>query len=287
MALKKEGRLKKGSSKSKEENNTMIDEASGTIDPNIEKIRENRMKLKKNAAMSSYDDKIAQKLGGSRKISSLNAKMGRTLRGVSEAQTSNDIESITTSGKKIALGRQQASNYNYLDNENDERDLEEEALVDLIAKKLEEKQLREATERLRGEEEKENETKFNNIESKEITELSDELEKKTSGVGGTWKKDESQPEADYTPVRGSWGAFPRPRDISKAYGGGRQIGAGVEGDLTNRMKLSEEDTRAKLRAYRERVGIDVQSEKDNAETIEEALKIASLAMQVSKWLWKV
>jgi hypothetical protein len=82
----------------------------------------------------------------------------------------------------------------------------------------------------------------------------------------------------YKPKTGSWGAFERPKDISKAYGGGRRVGAGI--DQTSLLE-STRDTRERLQKYREKVGIDVQSEKDHAADIEEALRIAGYAMQVS------
>ena len=56
------------------------------------------------------------------------------------------------------------------------------------------------------------------------------------------------------------------------------MGAGVKTDQTLRQQ-SIESTKDKLRAYREKMGIDVQSEKDNEQVIEEALELASRAMQ--------
>lgn len=101
--------------------------------------------------------------------------------------------------------------------------------------------------------------------------------KTTSGVGGSWAP---LPEVEnYNPSKsGTWGAFPRPRNISVAYGGGKRIGAGVMTDEAKRQQ-SIEDTKEKLRAYRERMGIEVQSEKDHADVIDEALAIAGRAMQ--------
>jgi hypothetical protein len=100
----------------------------------------------------------------------------------------------------------------------------------------------------------------------------------TTGVGGTWTKDESSIENEdmYKPKTGSWGAFPRPKDISKAYGGGRRVGAGFsnEDELVSTM-----NTQRLLQDYRRKVGIDVPSEKEHAAEIEEALKIGQLAMQ--------
>ncbi len=97
----------------------------------------------------------------------------------------------------------------------------------------------------------------------------------TTGVGGNWKGGELG--EIYKPSRGSWGAFPRPKDISKAYGGGRR----VDPDLSEeKLKQSEEITREKLRAYREKVGIVVESEIQHADEIDEALTLSSRAMLV-------
>lgn len=76
------------------------------------------------------------------------------------------------------------------------------------------------------------------------------------------------------PLLGTWGIFPRPKSISKAYGGGRRVGAGI----TNAQTDSVDSTSEKLRALRERIGIEVQSEKDNKDVIEEAIALAGRAM---------
>lgn len=102
---------------------------------------------------------------------------------------------------------------------------------------------------------------------------------KTSGVGGSWAPPSEQTEEDaYQPKVGTWGAFPRPRNISVAYGGGKRVGRGVKTDEALKQQ-SIEDTKQRLRAYREKMGIEVQSEKDNADVIEEALQLAGRAMQ--------
>jgi len=250
-----------------------------TGDPDLDAIQKNREKMKKSAATTDYSDRVASKLGGKTKINAAAARMGRSIQGIDTSSITESVKSEPSSvdGKKLQLGRKDKVE----DNVEYEPDQEEEELFDIVAKKLAEKQEKAAAEKLqqREEEEKKAQEEIQNSTGKEIDD--GESKKTTSGVGGNWKKTEDQPEADYTPVRGSWGAFPRPKNISTAYGGGRQIGAGVEGDLTNKMKISEEDTKKRLQAYRERVGIDVKSEKDNAETIEEAMRIASLAMQVT------
>lgn len=101
----------------------------------------------------------------------------------------------------------------------------------------------------------------------------------TSGVGGAWTPPaEERTDDAYQPKVGTWGAFPRPRNISVAYGGGKKIGAGVKTDEQSRQE-SIDSTKERLRAYRERMGIEVQSEKDYADVIEEALALAGRAMQ--------
>lgn len=294
MLLKKEGRLKKTASSQLDTVDDSADKKKSN-DDSVEALRESRKKMKESAAITDYDSKIASKLGGKRKIAAVAAKMGRSIKGISEdidEETSETISMGDNNGSKIKLGRQEAAE---IDADDEERDFEEEELVDLVASKLKEKQEQQAVELLEvqsqqsGQAEQAKTVLTNSSKQKDPIEKAskdakeeesnDDIKKTTSGVGGTWKKKDDEPEADYVPARGSWGAFPRPRDISKAYGGGRRIGAGVEGDLTNNMEKSTNDTKAKLRAYREKVGIEVQSEKDNAEMIDEALRLASLAMQ--------
>jgi hypothetical protein len=103
----------------------------------------------------------------------------------------------------------------------------------------------------------------------------------TSGVGGSWAQDSASKTEIYRPANGGWGYFPRPKDISKAYGGGRKIGADVQTTFEDELRKQRaiEETREKLKRYREKVGIEVQSEKDHAKEIEEALSIAQRAMQ--------
>ncbi len=142
-------------------------------------------------------------------------------------------------------------------------DMSEEELVELVAIQLAEKQREQAEQ----------------ATSAPISEpsLLRSAEKATTVVGGSWQVDESTTPTDlYKPKSGSWGAFPRPKDISKAYGGGRRVGAGyskedeAESDMTTQKRLKE---------YRRKVGIDVPTEKEHSAEIEEALQIAHLAMQ--------
>ncbi|KAL3769676.1 hypothetical protein ACHAW5_010257 [Stephanodiscus triporus] len=112
---------------------------------------------------------------------------------------------------------------------------------------------------------------------------------RTSGVGGSWSPPPAREgtedgggggggEDAYQPKVGTWGAFPRPKNISVAYGGGKRVGAGIKTDEKVRQQ-SIDDTKERLRAYREKMGIEVQSEKDHVDVIEEALALAGRAMQ--------
>lgn len=105
------------------------------------------------------------------------------------------------------------------------------------------------------------------------------IQKTTSGIGGTWQKNSTSELETYRPANGGWGYFPRPKDISKAYGGGKKIERTSTLEDEKRKENSVQDTREKLRQYREKVGIEVQSEKDHAKEIEEALALGQLAMQ--------
>jgi len=101
----------------------------------------------------------------------------------------------------------------------------------------------------------------------------------TSGIGGSWTPSSQTTEEDaYQPKVGTWGVFPRPKSISEAYGGGKRVGAGVKTDK-NLKQQSIESTKDKLSAYREKMGIEVQSEKDHVDVIEEALELSGRAMQ--------
>ena len=71
---------------------------------------------------------------------------------------------------------------------------------------------------------------------------------------------------------GSWGVFPRPKSISKTFGGGKRVGVGYTKEEDNEQ-ASIDETRAKLQAYREKFGIDVKSEKEHAQEIEEAREL--------------
>ena len=167
------------------------------------------------------------------------------------------------------------------DDDDDGEELSEEDLVDLVAEML-----KDST----------SSRTFSSSSNVDISEIGDSttpstqqqqqqgqsitstIAKTTTGIGGSWDSTATSEATQdiYQPKTGSWGAFPRPRDISKAYGGGRRVGVGytAEGD-----DADADETRRRLQRYRMAVGIDVESEKVNAQEIEDAMKVAAYAMQ--------
>eukprot|EP00177_Eucheuma_denticulatum_P004228 GFKZ01007665.1.p1 GENE.GFKZ01007665.1~~GFKZ01007665.1.p1 ORF type:complete len:364 (+),score=49.42 GFKZ01007665.1:122-1213(+) len=79
-------------------------------------------------------------------------------------------------------------------------------------------------------------------------------------------------EGEYKPRVSTWGVFPRPDNISKSFGGGRNIQRG--GVDLNSADSKERDLAVakKLAAYRAARGIDTEREERHREEIEKALK---------------
>lgn len=163
-------------------------------------------------------------------------------------------------------------------------ELSEEELVELVAEKLAEKRAKKdaaieaASKVRRGKEALEKDA---NVTNRKLSATKLEEDQKstqtTTGVGGSWTKTDELPTDEYyQPKSGSWGAFPRPKDVSKAYGGGRRIGAGYSNEDDG---TAENTTKNLLKDYRKNVGIEVPTEKAHATEIEEALSIGQRAMQ--------
>ena len=228
-----------------------------------------------------YDEAEGEPAGSGR-----TAQLGSLSR---EAERSDDSKYQKPSEKK-EYKNFDASLFDDDDDDDDDDELSEKELVELVAKKLAEKRYKE-----KQEEEAQAEAKLSQrLEDlkKEQEELKKEEQamleeaastgKTTSGIGGSWTKKNETAGADYKPSSsGTWGVFDRPKDISSAFGGGKRVGAGYTQDSLTKKKF-EETTRDRLKEYREKVGIDVQSEKDHAAEIEEALEIGNRAMQVCK-----
>lgn len=158
--------------------------------------------------------------------------------------------------------------------EDSEPEMSEEDLVDLVSRRLNEKQQQQADASNPATLSAASASAPSSVTESSLTEST--LKQTTSGVGGTWTKDDKSNSTEYyKPKSGSWGAFPRPKDISKAYGGGRRVGAGYSKED---QEVADLATKEKLQRYREKVGIDVPSEKEHAVEIEEALQLGQLAM---------
>lgn len=179
---------------------------------------------------------------------------------------------------------EQEADVDYDDGDEDDDDLgmSEEDLYELVAAKMAEKQAREGEEERAMKEEEglaamaqkavereEEEVQRDNSSDETKTDPmnkamqymanlekqkgSAQPKKTTTGIGGSWAKNETATGETRRPSRGSWGYFERPNDISKAYGGGKRVGAGYTKESTN-SATSVEETRRRLQAYRERVG---------------------------------
>lgn len=95
------------------------------------------------------------------------------------------------------------------------------------------------------------------------------------------KEDASDP---YKPKVSTWGLFPRPDNISRAYGGGRRIARGGEAVDTEKRRERDEKIAKRLAAYMASRGIDVEKEEEHREEIETALSKADEFMRQSSAL---
>lgn len=204
-----------------------------------------------------------------------------------------EVNAISSQAASDAIGLLRRN----IDTNNEgEDEMDEEDMVNIVAKALYERGFRSAAAAAAAADEDNNNNSDEGAAStlsvggmmvestKKVANNLPSLGPQTTGVGGTWSPstttndDEQIIEDAYQPKVGTWGAFPRPKNISVAYGGGKRVGAGIKTD-ENLRQQSINDTKERLRAYRERMGIEVQSEKDHVDEIEEALALASRAMQ--------
>lgn len=299
MRLKKEGKIKKKNDFDDDDDDDEVGKLKTSEEVTLEKLRRQRKSLSDSAASDEYADKIKSTLGKRSKLykdvtaSESESSAAREGRLGSLAESEDGGGGAKSKPEEInILSRNVEADSRYRDDGDDGEDISDADLVDLVAKKLAEKKERDAA--LKAEEQDAKKNSGNAYQDdptakalkykqqvdkqKDAQKSSSPLSKTTTGVGGTWEKGNAdETEKTYKPSRGSWGAFPRPKNISKAYGGGKKINP-QEMDKTLR-EAGIDATKEKLRAYREKVGIEVQSEKDHASEIEEALTIAGLAMQ--------
>lgn len=192
-----------------------------------------------------------------------------------DSSTSESMTSLSSSSKSE---RKRIINPDLFDSDGDrDGDMPEEDLVEMVAERLAEKRALEKAEKERLAAEKTKALLAKLDAERQASAESQSPQQTTTGIGGSYSQNKTAQVDLYQPKVGSWGAFPRPRDISKAYGGGRRVGPGSTDQ--QELEKSIEETRAKLQRYREKVGIDVQSERDYATEINEALAISSRSMQ--------
>jgi len=312
LELKQEGKLKPKSTQQQQQQSTI----SSPSDTTLDKIRTTREDAK-NRSDAEYAEKLGSKLGR-RKGRQVGRMLGIDVSAVSMAQTvgeeqyrkpklgalelededgeGDELLQVETEGElreQTAITSEAASDAiealrRNVDEETDEGEMDEDDMVDAVAEALSRNggfRSKSGGELLEGEYNiatvpaslAETELPTSSASSSTTTTSTGQ---KTSGVGGSWSppSEPAQEEDAYQPKVGTWGAFPRPRNISVAYGGGKRVGAGVKSDEALKQQ-SIESTKERLRAYREKMGIEVQSEKDHADVIEEALELAGRAMQ--------
>jgi len=258
---------------------------AGKITPNNDKDSESSttasgfQNIKNNN--DQYSSKLSEKLG--RKANYLGIDTGKKEKSEKKKQRKGKIGSVTGYGDDEFNILDPELSVEEFDDDLDDDDLEKEddeetdeaAMLEIVAEKLRQKRAaKQAAEKeaqgiklkeMREKLEKERESQGNNAP-------------RTSGIGGAFAgRNETAIEETYRPSRGSWGYFERPKDISKAYGGGRRVGIGSMSAAEK--EESYERTRQVMREYNRKMGIEVESEKEHAVEIDDALKIAKLAMQ--------
>ena len=99
------------------------------------------------------------------------------------------------------------------------------------------------------------------------------VEEATEGAGGDEKGNQA-----YNPSVSTWGMFPRPKDISRAYGGGRTLRPGQALEPEEATKARAARAREALAAYKKKAGliIDPEEERKAREFIAEASQLESL-----------
>ena len=263
MKLKKDGRIKKETSQDSSTETVSDGEFSS-----LDKLKRERQKMRENPIMDKYKDKISKKLGNKDKL--LGSKFGEfEATGLSEKD--DDIDELPTK---------------------DDMDEDELEMLEAVERALEAKRKKEVAqqqnvkvydemEELAKKMSDEIKQKKQSVATNSTSITADKINKTTTGIGGAWTNDEVSEVDTYRPANGGWGYFPRPKDISKAYGGGKRVGKDVKSTYEDELRKQKEveETRDKLRRYREKVGIEVQSEKDHAKEIEEALALGQRAME--------
>lgn len=109
--------------------------------------------------------------------------------------------------------------------------------------------------------------------------LQDEITKAEAFLNPSSRSSKSQvagpTREKYKPKVSTWGVFPRPDNISRAYGGGKKIKQGGVDLQSEESKQRDEEVAKKLAEYRASRGIDVEREERHREEVEQALAVAA------------
>ncbi|GJP30521.1 hypothetical protein CLOM_g3691, partial [Closterium sp. NIES-68] len=111
-------------------------------------------------------------------------------------------------------------------------------------------------------------------------EVSGEQQQQGEGEGGAEGGGKGSGEGEYKPKVATWGVFPRPRDISRTYGGGRTIRPGEALETEEEKKEREEKTRRLLDEYNRRMGFKMDPAVKAA--CEEAMREGAALMEGGK-----
>ena len=280
--LKRAGKLKRSSLSDGGENDgndsaPIVDIESLT---GLERIKAQREQLKRQGSVvDQYSGQLQERLGrkarylgvdlGNKAQTTPSARKGQIGSLAQQDGDSQDLDSAKSEDDVFADDDED-------DDEEDDEDILDQKLVDLVAEKLRERRAKE-----RQEEEERLQLKLEKLrmEREQASAMSNntKMAPATSGIGGAYIPNVTAAEETRRPSRGSWGYFERPKDISKAFGGGRRVGAGYMKEVDK--EASYEQTRERMKEYRIKMGIDVQSETDHAVEIDEAIRIAKLAME--------
>ncbi|GKY93619.1 hypothetical protein MPSEU_000329300 [Mayamaea pseudoterrestris] len=293
IQLKREGRLKKGEADASfaeiDEDDDNDDNDSTDSDRNALyeiKIR-NKLGDKQSKMLGigiGSDREAAVSLDGTleKDSTALEARIGAL------PQPASDLDASSFKDERIfdvvassSEPRKPLINPDLFNKADDEKERSEDELVALVAARFAEKKEREQAEKERQSSEKLKE-RLAQLKADEAQVAAARAQQSssaqlTTGIGGSFSQNETAQSDMYQPKVGTWGAFPRPRDISKAYGGGRRIGPGYSQE--QETVDADAETRAILQRYREKAGIDVKSEREFASEINEALEIGSRSMQ--------
>ncbi|CAB1105150.1 unnamed protein product [Ectocarpus sp. CCAP 1310/34] len=110
------------------------------------------------------------------------------------------------------------------------------------------------------------------------TVIEDSFEKVTGSVGGRWEKPKEGADVDtHKPAVSTWGVFERPKDMSKAFGGGRD--PTLKRLDPEEKRRRDEETKAILNSYRGSTGEDLKREKESETEIKAALAQSKRAMK--------